>query len=483
MLPTLTFAAVLLAVTALADAGSGRLNVPQSIVLVLTGASLSFVPGLRPVAIEPDFVLLLLLPPLLYSAGVGMSWRGFRCNMRPILLLAIGCVLFTATAVAAACHYLLGMDWAVGFVLGAVVAPPDAVAPMAIARRLHMPQRLLIILEGEGLVNDATALILFTFAVGAVSSGGVSVSAALAGFAAIIVGELAWGIAVAWVLLRVISHSLLNKPIISVTLSNETPTCIAETPIHMKPQFTIHRTLKQRSESLPLHAHEEGQLTFAASGIVQVHTNEGIWLVPPQLAGWTPSGVSHRIEAMTDVELWIVQWQPAAIRAWGNQIVLDRAFALRISPLLRCLLTEAVSIDPMSDKAELLARLMLPELNAMQDAPTFPPLPTSPVGRRVADLILADYRNLKDLDDLASPAATSVRTVSRLFPEETGLTLKAWRQRARIVRTMEQLAQGNAPAKVAQENDFSSTAAFSCAFRQVTAMTPTAFLGPSAQSL
>ena len=81
---------------------------PQSIVLVLTGAALSFVPGLRPVTIEPDFVLLLLLPPLLYSAGVGMSWRGFRANLRPILLLAIGCVLFTASAVAAACHFLLG---------------------------------------------------------------------------------------------------------------------------------------------------------------------------------------------------------------------------------------------------------------------------------------------------------------------------------------------------------------------------------------
>jgi AraC-like DNA-binding protein len=83
---------------------------------------------------------------------------------------------------------------------------------------------------------------------------------------------------------------------------------------------------------------------------------------------------------------------------------------------------------------------MLYELHAMQNAPTFLPLPTSPVGRRVADLILADHRNLKDLDDLASQAATSVRTVSRLFPAETGLTLKAWRQRARIVRASEQLA-------------------------------------------
>ncbi|UAJ10087.1 Na+/H+ antiporter [Glacieibacterium megasporae] len=203
MLSILAFGAVLLAVTALADAGSGRLGVPQSIVLVLTGAAISIIPGLKPVTIKPDFVMLVLLPPLLYSAGVGMSWRGFRDNLRPILLLAIGCVLFTASAVAAACHFLLGMNWAVGFVLGAVVAPPDAVAPMAIARRLHMPQRLLTILEGEGLVNDATALILFAFAVGAVTSGGVSVSTALASFAAIVVGELAWGLAVAWTTLRI----------------------------------------------------------------------------------------------------------------------------------------------------------------------------------------------------------------------------------------------------------------------------------------
>jgi CPA1 family monovalent cation:H+ antiporter len=202
MLQILALGAALLAITALADAGSGRLGVQQSIVMVLTGAAISLVPGLRPVVIEPDFVLLLLLPPLLYSAGVGMSWRGFRANLRPILLLAIGCVLFTASAVAAACHFLLGMNWAVGFVLGAVVAPPDAVAPMAIARRLHMPQRLLTILEGEGLVNDATALILFAFAVAAVSSGGVSIPAAAFEFTAIVVGELAWGLAVAWAMLR-----------------------------------------------------------------------------------------------------------------------------------------------------------------------------------------------------------------------------------------------------------------------------------------
>jgi len=262
-----------------------------------------------------------------------------------------------------------------------------------------------------------------------------------------------------------------------------TPICIAKAPNGLKPPFRIHRTTKQRAESLPLHTHEEGQLTFAASGMVQIHTDAGVWLVPPQLAAWIPAGVRHRLEAMTDAELWMVHWDPAVVRAWRVQTSLDRAFALRVTPLLRSLLDEAVSIDPVSDKAELVVRLMLYELTATPDAPTFLPLPTSPMGRRVADLVVADHRNQMDLREIASRAATSVRTVSRLFPIETGLTFKAWRQRVRIVRTMERLAQGNAPAKIAREAGFGSTAAYSCAFRQVTAMAPTAFMHGNVVSL
>ena len=203
LLPMVTMGAALVAVTALADAGSERLRLPHSILLVILGAGLSLIPSMPAVTIDPEVVLLLLLPPLLYSSGVGMSWRGFRDNLRPILLLAIGCVLFTAVAVAAVAHYLFGISWAVGLVLGAVVSPPDAVAPMAIARRLNMPRNLLTVLEGEGLVNDATALILFSFAVAAVASGGVSVPAAVGSFGTIVAGELAWGLAAGWVMLRV----------------------------------------------------------------------------------------------------------------------------------------------------------------------------------------------------------------------------------------------------------------------------------------
>jgi CPA1 family monovalent cation:H+ antiporter len=193
---------VMIALTALTSLAARRLHVPQSILLVCVGAALAFAPGFPRVTLNPDLVLLLLLPPLLYTSGVGMSWRGFKKNLRPILLLAIGCVLFTASAVAAATHFLLHLPWAVGFVLGAVVSPPDAVAPMAIARRLSLPKRLLTVLEGEGLVNDATALILFSFAVGAVTSGSVSLSTAALNFVLIVALEIAWGLGVAWSLLH-----------------------------------------------------------------------------------------------------------------------------------------------------------------------------------------------------------------------------------------------------------------------------------------
>jgi CPA1 family monovalent cation:H+ antiporter len=187
---------LIVALTALTSLGARRLRIPQSILLVLVGAAVAFAPGFSHLSLRPDLVLLGLLPPLLYTSGVGMSWRGFRRHLRPIMLLAVGCVLFTASAVAAATHWLLHLPWAVGFVLGAVVSPPDAVAPMAIARRLAVPKRVLTVLEGEGLVNDATALILFSFAVGAVLTGNVSILHAVGTFTAVVVGEIAWGLTV-----------------------------------------------------------------------------------------------------------------------------------------------------------------------------------------------------------------------------------------------------------------------------------------------
>ncbi|HEY2049046.1 MAG TPA: Na+/H+ antiporter [Caulobacteraceae bacterium] len=230
MQSVLIIVAALLAVTALADWAADRLRTTLSIALVVLGAALSFVPGMPAVTIDPRLALLLFLPPLVYSSGVGMSWRGFRKNLWPILFLATGCVLFTASAVAGVGRWLLGMAWAPAFVLGAVVSPPDPVAPMAVARRLKLPTRLLTILEGEGVANDATALILLSFALAAVRHEGVSLVDSIASFVLIVVGELAWGLAVGWATLR-IRHAA-RSPQVEMVISLLTP-FVAFWPPHM----------------------------------------------------------------------------------------------------------------------------------------------------------------------------------------------------------------------------------------------------------
>jgi monovalent cation/hydrogen antiporter len=208
---------VLVAVAVLAH----RLHIASSILLVIAGIVLALLPGLPQIELAPELVLLGILPPLIYSAGVAMSWREFKFNLRPITLLAFGCVVFTASAVAAVAHWLLGSPLAVGFVLGAIVAPPDAVAPLAIVRRLGLPRRLVIILEGEGVANDATALILYRFAVATVSTGLFSFPEASGAFALIVVGEIAYGIGVGWCSLRL--RRRVGDPRIEITLSLLTP--------------------------------------------------------------------------------------------------------------------------------------------------------------------------------------------------------------------------------------------------------------------
>ena len=212
---------ILVAVLAATALLARRINVAPAILLLLAGVALAFVPGMPALELPPELVLLLVLPPLIYSASVAMSWREFKYNLRPIVLLAVGCVIFTAAAVATATHYLIGLPWNVGFLLGAIVAPPDAVAPLAIARRLCIPRRILVVLEGEGLANDATALILYRFAVAAISSGAFSLPQATGEFAAIIAGEMLFGVAIGWLSLR--ARHYARDPKVEITLSLITP--------------------------------------------------------------------------------------------------------------------------------------------------------------------------------------------------------------------------------------------------------------------
>jgi CPA1 family monovalent cation:H+ antiporter len=208
---------ILLAVLAGTALLARRLNVAPAILLMLAGIALAFVPGMPSIELPPELVLLLVLPPLIYMAAVAMSWREFKNSLRPIVLLAVGWVIFTAATVAIASHYLIGLPWEVGFLLGAIVAPPDVVAPLAIARRLHLPRRILVILEGEGLANDATALILYRFALAAITTGAFSLSKATGEFAAIVVCEIAFGIVVGWLSLR--ARQRPHDPQVEITLS------------------------------------------------------------------------------------------------------------------------------------------------------------------------------------------------------------------------------------------------------------------------
>jgi CPA1 family monovalent cation:H+ antiporter len=212
---------ILIAVLAGTALLARRIDVAPAILFLVVGIALAFVPGMPTPELPPELVLLLVLPPVIYSAAVAMSWREFKFNLRPITLLAVGGVIFTAFVVAAATHYLIGLPWNVGFLLGAIVAPPDVVAPLAIARKLAIPRRIMVVLEGEGLANDATALILYRFAVVAISTGVFSLPKAVGEFSAIVAGEAVFGVAVGWLSLR--ARHWARDTQVEITLSLITP--------------------------------------------------------------------------------------------------------------------------------------------------------------------------------------------------------------------------------------------------------------------
>jgi Na+/H+ antiporter len=221
MAPTLQILVVLLVVIAAVAVLAARLKVPPAILLVVAGVVLALIPGLPAVDLAPEVILLVVLPPIIYSSAVAMSWREFRFSLRAISLLAVGSVLFTTVVVAAACHWLLYFPWAVSFVVGAIVSPPDSVAPLSIIRRMQLPHRITVILEGEGLGNDATALIIYKFAVAAVSTGLFSLGEAVGTFAVIVGGEILWGIGTGWAMLRL--RRWVRDPKIEILLSVLTP--------------------------------------------------------------------------------------------------------------------------------------------------------------------------------------------------------------------------------------------------------------------
>ena len=188
------------------------LGVPYPILLVLGGLLLGFVPGLPVVRLPPELVLVLFLPPLLYVAAFFSSLRDLRADLRAISLTAVGLVLATMSAVAVTAHALVdGLSWGAAFTLGAIVSPTDALAATAVARRLGVPRRLVTVLEGESLINDATALVAYRIAVATAVGGSFVVWEAGLRFVAGVAGGVAVGLIVGW-LVAVIRRRLEDPP-------------------------------------------------------------------------------------------------------------------------------------------------------------------------------------------------------------------------------------------------------------------------------
>jgi monovalent cation/hydrogen antiporter len=196
---------------------SGPLRIPYPILLVLGGLLLGFAPGLPKVTMPPDIVLVGILPPLLYVTAYSTGLRELRQNLRPISLLAIGLVVLTTFGVAVVAHEIAGLGWAEAFVLGAVVSPTDPIAASAIGRRLGVPRRLIDIVEGESLVNDGTALVLLRTAITAAVAGSFSWWAAGGRLVLNIVGGIAVGLVVGYLIRRV--RRRLDNPPLEVTIA------------------------------------------------------------------------------------------------------------------------------------------------------------------------------------------------------------------------------------------------------------------------
>ncbi len=195
-----------------------RFGIPYPVLFVLGGLALGLTPGIPHISLAPDLVLLLFLPPLLYSAGVFMSPRAVRVHFRPIALLAVGLVVVTTAVVAVVAHLIIDdLTWAAAFVLGAIIAPIDSAATLAILERIHVPHRIVTILEGESLFNDASALVIYRVAVAAVVTGQFPVQQVFLTFMGGATGGIVIGLGVGWFATWIQRH--LSDPLVEITAS------------------------------------------------------------------------------------------------------------------------------------------------------------------------------------------------------------------------------------------------------------------------
>lgn len=202
---------------------SNKYKFPFPIVLVVCGVIISIVPGLPAIALNPEVVFIIFLPPLLYHAAWNTSWHDFKGSIRPISLAAIGLVFFTTLAVAVAAHMLIdGLSWPLAFLIGAIVSPPDAVAATSITKGLGLNPRIITILEGESLVNDASGLVAYKYALTAITAGNFVIWQASANFFVMVIAGIGIGLGLGYIM-YLVHKKFVCDPIVEVTLTFLTP--------------------------------------------------------------------------------------------------------------------------------------------------------------------------------------------------------------------------------------------------------------------
>jgi Na+/H+ antiporter len=226
-----------------------RIGIPYPILLVIGGLVLSLQPWVPDITFDPQIIFLLFLPPLLYAGGFRTEWPEFRAQLRSITLLAVGLVLFSTAAVALAAHYWAGLEWGPAFVLGAIISPPDAVAAVAVTQRVRVPPLIVTLLEGESLVNDASALVVLRVAIGAIATGTFSLVDTGLQFVVVSAGGIAIGIAGAWLVIQL--HRWLDRRNLADTKLTITITLLTPYAVYLPAE----------------HLHVSGVLAAVAAGL------------------------------------------------------------------------------------------------------------------------------------------------------------------------------------------------------------------------
>jgi CPA1 family monovalent cation:H+ antiporter len=270
-----TVLAILVAIAVLFEIAR-RISVPYPTLFVIGGLGLAFVPGLGHIELEPELVLLVFLPPLLFTAAFETPTRDLRANLAPLIRLSIGLVVFTMTIVAVIANAVIpGLGWAAAFTLGAIVAPTDALAATSVFRRLGAPRIVSTLVEGEALLNDATALVAYRVAVAAVVPGTFVLSNALGSFVVATVG----GIAIGAVIGRVAGEILrrLDDPPVEVVISLVTP-------------FAAYLPAEQFGLSGVLAAVAAGLVIGSRLGKILTPSSRVLWLTTWKMVGFVLNG-------------------------------------------------------------------------------------------------------------------------------------------------------------------------------------------------